>query len=174
MVIDSYGPYLDRLSVCSDYTGYVAQKAVDGVFIRNNRMEIYGSGETLWVQGNARVANMATCNGSFQGKDFSLGETSGDRVLDSPWYGLGRSTNTSGGGRMVQLSGYFGLLFKTAGNTISIPNSGGINITGPDLITITNNNNWKGLDLYRYGCRARYGIGSDGSGGSQNFPAIEC
>lgn len=174
MVIDSYGPYMDQLSVCSDYAGYVAQKAVDGVFIRNNRMEIYGTGEKFWIQGNARIANMVTCNGSFQGKDFSLGETSGDRVLDSPWYGLGRSTNTSGGGRMVQLSGYFGLLFKTAGNTISIPNSGGISITGPDLITINNNNNWKGLDLYRYGCRARYGIGSDGTGGNQNFPAIEC
>lgn len=174
MVIDAYGPYMDRLSVCSDYAGYAAQKAVDGVFIRNNRMEIYGTGETFWMQGNMKVANMVTCNGSFQGKDFSLGETSENRVLDSPWYGLGRSTNTSGGGRMVQLSGYFGLLFKTANNTISIPNSGAISITGPDSITINNNGNWKGLDLYRYGCRARYGIGSDGSGASQNFPAVEC
>ena len=174
MVIDSYGPYMDQLSVCSDYAGYVSQKAVNGVFIRNDRMDIYGVGQTFWVQGSARIGHMVTCDGSFQGRDFSLGETSGDRVLDSPWYGLGRSTNTSGGGRMVQLSGYFGLLFKTAGSTINIPHSGNISITGSDLITINNNNNWKGLDLYRHGCRARYGIGSDGTGGSQNFPAIEC
>ena len=165
---------MDQLSVCSDYAGYATQKAVNGVFIRNDRMDIYGVGQTFWVQGSARIGHMVTCDGSFQGKDFSLGETAGDRVLGSPWYGLGRSTNTSGGGRMVQLSGYFGLLFKTMNNTISIPSSGGISITGPDIITINNNNNWKGLDLYRHGCRARYGIGSDGTGGSQNFPAIEC
>lgn len=179
MVIDAYGPYMDKLSVCSDYVGYAAQKAVDGVFIRNNRMEIYGTGETFWVQGNARVGGTLTVgstidtSGQVHGEAFNMGSLT-DLTLGSPWYGLGRSTNTSGGGRMVQLSGYFGLLFKTMDTTISIPSSGGIGITGPDIISINNNNNWKGLDLYRYHCRARYGIGSDGTGGSQNFPAIEC
>ena len=42
------------------------------------------------------------------------------------------------------------------------------------ILSTTNTSGWKYVELTRHGCKAIYGIGSDGSGASQNYPAIEC
>lgn len=63
MVIDSYGPYMDSLMITTDYAGYVMQKAVDGVEIRNNAITIYGHGQTFFTQGNVTIGGNMNLNG---------------------------------------------------------------------------------------------------------------
>lgn len=42
------------------------------------------------------------------------------------------------------------------------------------ILSTTNSSQWKCVQFTRNNCKAEYGIGSDGSGASQNYPAINC
>ena len=124
MVIDSYGPYMDRLSVCSDYAGYAQQKAVDGVFIRNDSMTIHGTGERLFIQGDLRANGKVTSGSGFVSNKFTMGSLT-DVINNAPWYGIGTSDIVWNGGNAVQLAGYWGLRLRTANTYLNMYNSVG-------------------------------------------------
>ena len=125
MVIDAYGPYMDRLSVTSDYTGYAQQKAVDGVFIRNDSMTIYGTGERLFMQGDLRAGGKISSSSGFVSNKFTMGSLT-DVVNGAPWYGIGRTDIASGSGYYSQLAGYWGLRLRSSGVIIDLPQNGDI------------------------------------------------
>lgn len=123
MVIDTYGPYLSQLMVATDYAGYVAQKAVDGVEIRNNKLTIYGSGETMFAQGSIRVSTGVLTD------KFATGSLT-DLVDGAPWQGMGMTNVRSSSGNLYQVAGYHGLRLRSADRLIDINPFSNIRVVG--------------------------------------------
>ena len=117
MVIDAYGAYMDRLSVTSDYTGYAQQKAVDGVFIRNDSMTIYGTGERLFMQGDLRAGGKITTT---RIETTSSGQTNNIKIGDDCYIGDFNTAN------MFRISG----VSNSAHGGIKFGNGGEIKYIG--------------------------------------------
>lgn len=67
-----------------------------------------------------------TLTGRVMGTSYAVNSTLTDLVNNSPWYGTGYSNLSNGGsGYYTQVAGYWGLLFKTAGNELKIIQSSG-------------------------------------------------
>jgi intein/homing endonuclease len=87
----------------------------------------------LTISGGATTTGNAYFGGEvFAQNGLRVSSSAGDDTNNAPWYGIGQSNVTlagaGAGNRTVQVAGYYGIQFVTAGNAISFNEAGDLGI----------------------------------------------